>query len=70
MKIQIDRNRCEGHGQCAEQAPTLFTIDSEGELVYHRQGQEVPDGLVGPARAAIDSCPVAALKEVQPIKPA
>ena len=64
MKIQIDRDRCEGHGLCAEQAPSLFTIDEAGELVYHREGQDVPDGLAGLARAAIDSCPVAALREV------
>ena len=64
MKIEIDRNRCEGHGQCAEQAPALFTIDDDGELIYQREGQEVPDALVGPARSAIDACPVAALKEI------
>jgi len=64
MKIQIHRDRCEGHGLCAEQAPSLFTIDEEGELVHHRAGQDVPDGMVGPARAAIGSCPVAALREV------
>jgi ferredoxin len=64
MKIHIDRDRCEGHGLCAEQAPTLFTFDDEGDLVYHREGQDVPDGLVGHALAAIGSCPVAALSEV------
>jgi ferredoxin len=64
MKIRIDRERCEGHGQCAEWASALFTLDDEGELVYHREGREVPDGLLGAARIAIDSCPVAALTEV------
>ena len=65
MKIHIDRDRCEGHGLCAEQAaPTLFTMKDDGELVYHREGRDVPDGLVGHARAAVGSCPVAALSEV------
>ena len=63
MKILIDRDRCEGHGLCTEQAPSLFTIDEEGELVHHLEGQDVPDGLVDSARAAIDSCPVAALRK-------
>lgn len=63
MKIRIDRDRCEGHAQCVAGAPTLFALDDEGELVYHRDGQELPDGLVRPARAAIASCPVAALTE-------
>jgi ferredoxin len=64
MKIQLDGNRCEGHGLCTEQAPTLFSLDDEGELVYHGDGHDVPDDLVGPARAAIHCCPVAALREV------
>jgi ferredoxin len=64
MKIHIDRDRCEGHGLCAEQAPTLFTMKDDGEPVYHHEGQDVPDGLVGQGHAAISSCPVAALSEV------
>ncbi|MBV6762304.1 ferredoxin [Rhodococcus opacus] len=63
MKIHVDRDRCEGHGLCAEQAPTLFTMDDEGELIYHHEGRDIADGQVGRARAAIGSCPVAALTE-------
>ncbi|HTX94459.1 MAG TPA: ferredoxin [Mycobacterium sp.] len=64
MKIQIDRDRCEGHGICTERAPSIFTIDDEDELVDRFEEGDLPDDLVASARAAIDSCPVAALKEV------
>ncbi|MEZ0365152.1 ferredoxin [Mycobacterium sp. pUA109] len=64
MKIGIDRNRCEGHGLCVEQAPALFTTDEEGELINHHDGQNLPNHLVGAARGALSACPVAALREV------
>jgi ferredoxin len=64
MRIQVDYQRCEGHGHCADQAAAVFTIDEEGELTYRYEGQEVPDEFAGQARAAIASCPVAALREL------
>lgn len=64
MRIQVDYQRCEGHGHCADQAAALFTIDDEGELTYQHEGQDVPDDLADQARAAIASCPVAALREL------
>jgi len=63
VKIDIDYQRCEGHGLCAEQAPTLFAIDDDGELIYRQEGEDVPGDLTERARAAIASCPVAALRE-------
>ncbi|MGW0055913.1 ferredoxin [Nocardia nova] len=63
MKITVDYHRCEGHGLCAEQAPAVFGLDDEGELIYHFDGTDVPDGQIALARAAINSCPVAALRE-------
>ena len=55
MEIGIDRDRCTGHGRCYSLAPELFDCDDEG---YGRTTQaEVPDGLVGRARAAADACP-------------
>lgn len=63
MKIDVDYDRCEGHGLCAEQAPDLFSLDDEAELTYRTEGSEVPPDQHGHARAAIASCPVAALRE-------
>ncbi|MEV5838722.1 ferredoxin [Nocardia sp. NPDC052112] len=64
MKISVDYHRCEGHGLCAEQAPTVFSLDDEAELTYHFDGADVPEDQVTTARAAITSCPVAALREL------
>lgn len=64
MKIDVDYDRCEGHGLCAEQAPALFSLDDEAELTYRAEGSEVPADQAAQARAAIASCPVAALREI------
>jgi ferredoxin len=33
MKVLVDWDLCEGHGQCEFAAPEVFTIDDEGDLV-------------------------------------
>src|SRR5262245_48430622 len=30
MKIEVDRNRCEGHAMCEAVAPDLFSVDDDG----------------------------------------
>lgn len=64
MKIDVHYDRCEGHGLCAEQAPNLFSLDDDAELIYHAEGAEVGSEELSRARAAIASCPVAALREI------
>lgn len=63
MKIDVDWDRCEGHGICAEQAPDVFDLDDEGELHHAFEGADIPDEFVADARAAVGVCPVAALRE-------
>jgi ferredoxin len=63
MKIVADYDRCEGHGLCAEQAPDVFDLDDEGDLVHHFEGQDLPADLKADGQRAIDSCPVAALRQ-------
>ncbi|MFE6620024.1 ferredoxin [Streptomyces sp. NPDC057740] len=62
MKISVDHPRCEGHGLCADQAPGIFSLDDGTELIYHFEGTEVPDEHRLAARAAVNACPVAALR--------
>ncbi|MGI5132261.1 ferredoxin [Pseudonocardia sp. CA-107938] len=64
MEISVDRDRCEGHGLCAEQAPAVFDLDDDAQVVHHFDGRAVPEDQVAAARAAINSCPVAALREL------
>ncbi|WP_328813378.1 ferredoxin [Rhodococcus sp. NBC_00297] len=63
MIVDVDWDRCEGHGICAEQAPEVFSLDGEGELHHAYDGADVPDELVPGARSAVSVCPVAALRE-------
>ncbi|MCD9880975.1 ferredoxin [Streptomyces guryensis] len=62
MKISVDYARCEGHGLCADQAPDAFSLDDDAELTYHFEGLEVPDEHQAAAGAAVNACPVAALR--------
>ena len=61
MKIQIDPERCQGHGRCYDLAPNLFGDDEEG------YGQVLGDGTVSPeqereARLAVVNCPEHAIE--------
>ena len=60
MKVQIDPERCQGHGRCYDLAPQLFGDDEEG------YGQVLGDGVVPPgqedaARRAVANCPERAI---------
>ena len=61
MKVQIDPERCQGHGRCYDLAPDLFGDDEEG------YGQVLGDGTVAPdqernARLAVANCPEHAIE--------
>ena len=61
MKVQINPERCQGHGRCYDLAPSLFGDDEEG------YGQVLGDGTVSPdqereARLAVVNCPEHAIE--------
>jgi ferredoxin len=60
MKLQVDRERCEGYGFCAQAAPALLQLDDEGELEILQP--QVPGTDVAAAESATRVCPVAALQ--------
>ncbi|NUP21164.1 MAG: ferredoxin [Streptomyces sp.] len=62
MKISVDYTRCEGHGLCADQASGVFSLDDDAELTYHFEGAEVPEEHQAASHAAVNACPVAALR--------
>ncbi|KAB8187631.1 MULTISPECIES: ferredoxin [Microbispora] len=64
MKVQIDPERCQGHGRCYDLSPDLFTEDDEG------YGQVAGDGVVPAggeraARVAASNCPEKAIVLVE-----
>lgn len=62
-RIELDRNRCEGHGLCEQTAPEIYRLDDEGELEL--PADDVPAERRVKAEAGARVCPVAALK-IQP----
>jgi AcrR family transcriptional regulator/ferredoxin len=61
MRLQIDTERCQGHGRCYDLVPSLFGDDDEG------YGQVLGDGAVSAenerdARLAVANCPERAIE--------
>ena len=57
MQITVDRQRCESHEICAERSPQLFTIDDDGELIAHHEGENLPPSLEVDAAFSVAVCP-------------
>jgi ferredoxin len=56
VKVQINPERCQGHGRCYDLAPALFGDDDEGYGQVLGDGG-VPPGQEGEARLAEANCP-------------
>jgi AcrR family transcriptional regulator/ferredoxin len=64
MKIQIDPEKCQGHGRCYDLASDLFGADDEGYGTVLGDGT-VPSGQDDQARLAVANCPERAIDLVQ-----
>ncbi|MEU8632228.1 ferredoxin [Amycolatopsis sp. NPDC048633] len=60
MRIEADRGKCDGLGMCEAMAPDFFEVGDDGTVVVldERPGEEHRTDVA----AAVDSCPVQALK--------
>jgi len=58
--MRVDVDRCDGFGYCEQQAPEVFRLDDDGNLIIGQP--EVPDALAARVEAATRACPVAALR--------
>ncbi|MGH9060401.1 MAG: ferredoxin, partial [Acidimicrobiales bacterium] len=47
MRVQIDSQRCQGHGRCYSLAPDVYDCDDEGYGTV--RVADLPDGLEGQA---------------------
>ena len=61
MKLQIDAERCQGHGRCYDLAPGLFSEDDEGYGTILGDGV-VPTDEEDSARLAVLNCPEHAIE--------
>ncbi|HEV3366294.1 MAG TPA: ferredoxin [Acidimicrobiales bacterium] len=59
MRIELDTERCTGHGRCYSLAPDLFDSDDRGYGTVVRP--DVPAGLEEQARTAAANCPERAI---------
>lgn len=59
MKIRVDRDVCDLHGQCVFTAPDVFRFDDAGELEYL---EEVGEDAAPAVRRAASVCPTGAIE--------
>ncbi|MFI7167150.1 ferredoxin [Rhodococcus erythropolis] len=59
MKVHVDWDLCEGHGQCEYAAPDVFTIDDDGQLEVLDETPE--ESQRKEVEQAVRRCPVRAL---------
>lgn len=63
MRIEVDRDLCQGHGVCESEAPEVFSVSKAGELTIL---DETPAGDLRPkVELAVKFCPTHALKIVE-----
>ncbi|HEU5416678.1 MAG TPA: ferredoxin [Streptosporangiaceae bacterium] len=60
MRVQINSDKCQGHGRCYDLAPDLFGEDEQGYGVVLGDGIVKPD-LERDARLAELNCPEQAI---------
>jgi ferredoxin len=59
LKVIVDRDVCQNHGQCVFAAPQVFELDEEGELMV--LDDEPDESLRAPVEEAADVCPTQAI---------
>ncbi|MEV7385455.1 MULTISPECIES: ferredoxin [unclassified Streptomyces] len=59
MKVVVDMNKCQDHGQCVFAAPDVFSLDGTGHLVYV---SDADDALRDEVEEAADVCPLQAIR--------
>ncbi len=61
FRLEIDRDRCQGHARCVAWAPEMFSIDDEGNGLVLHDGS-ISAGLLDKAYLARSNCPELAIK--------
>ncbi|MEK0097156.1 ferredoxin [Streptomyces sp. NPDC056002] len=59
MKVVVDMNKCQDHGQCVFSAPDVFQLDDNGRLAYVSDPDEA---LRDEVEEAADVCPLQAIR--------
>ncbi|MGE2690749.1 ferredoxin [Mycolicibacterium pulveris] len=62
MRVEVDLDKCTGHGICEAIAEDVFEVTDEGIVVIH--GNERPESDRERMQQAVTQCPAAALRIV------
>ncbi len=60
MKVEVDLNKCTGHGICESIAEDVFEVQDDGIVVIH--DAERPESDRDRMTRAVTQCPAAALR--------
>ena len=58
MKVHVDMNLCQSHGECVSVAPDVFELGDDDVLVWH---QDVPEDRRAAIEEAVNVCPMMAI---------
>jgi ferredoxin len=62
IKVEVDMTKCQHYGQCVFEAPDVFKLNDEDKLEYVA---EVDDSELDNVEAAVDICPMQAIRIVK-----
>ena len=63
LRVEANRDRCAGHGQCLLAAPTVFDVDETAQKVLVLDPTPI-EGLRAAVERAVSTCPMGALEIV------
>ena len=58
MKVHVDTDLCQSHGECVHVAPDVFELGDDDVLVWQ---EEVDDERRADMEAAVNACPMMAI---------
>jgi ferredoxin len=58
MKVNVDMNLCQSHGECVLVAPDVFDLGDDDVLTWK---EDVPDDRRDDMEAAVNACPMMAI---------
>jgi ferredoxin len=60
MRVEVDLDKCVGHGICESIADEVFEVQDDGTVVIHEN--ECPESDRDRMKQAVTQCPAAALR--------
>lgn len=58
MKVHVDMNLCQSHGECVAVAPDVFDLGDDDVLTWK---EDVEDDRRAEMETAVDACPMMAI---------